>query len=213
MWSSTQIKLDAPNNLGKLEIMSSEIIMPLDIKHQTIPEIYLNRSSFQDTDFRKVLDCTELHVTEGITLRSVNYGIPPNFIDIHLSAAAQNKGDRETFSQIKHSFEAIANSIEANRFFALEMEAYLWELRSRKCKISKERVLVEIDHAISRHGQNYIRPFVGILLVGLVNMFLITFKEKFHLPEVLSDSTLFQTLSALPVTSMTLPVDYPYSKC
>lgn len=74
--------------------------------------------------FEKVLDRSFATNKDDIALSSVRYTIPPDFLGLALAHGAKAGGDRETFHLIKHSFEAVANRVEANRFFGLEMEAY-----------------------------------------------------------------------------------------
>lgn len=55
----------------------------------------------------------------------------------HFSDLAAERTDRETFRIIKHSFDAVGNHIEANKYFAHEMQACRRELR----KDAKEGVV------------------------------------------------------------------------
>ena len=62
----------------------------------------------------------------------------------------------------------MGNRIEANAFFALEMDAYRRELReNRRGKRSyipgAEEFLLLLNALISRHGQSYGRPLVWLL--------------------------------------------------
>ncbi|CAM3611129.1 hypothetical protein [Halomonas lysinitropha] len=111
-----------------------------------------------------------------LDLRNTNFKEQPNFLGCHFDTVARKQTDRETFRIIKQSFEAVGNRIEANAFYALEMEAYRRELR---CSAKEhgwtwrywERLLVKINYVISLHGQSYWRPLLLIVfLVSLVSL-------------------------------------------
>lgn len=104
-----------------------------------------------------------------LDLRSTNRREPPNFLDATFSPHARKGTDRETFRIIKHSFEAVGNRIEANVYFAHEMEAYRRELREAARRHGRrqrfwERLLVSLNFVLSRHGQNYWQPLLGVLV-------------------------------------------------
>ncbi|MGV0983512.1 MAG: hypothetical protein ACOYB2_03090 [Limnohabitans sp.] len=103
-----------------------------------------------------------------LDLRNTNRDEQPNFLDCKFSKAAELGTDRETYRIIKQSFEAVGNRIEANAFFALEMDAYRRELReNRRSKIAlfpdAEEFLLFLNALISRHGQSYGRPLLWLL--------------------------------------------------
>lgn len=108
-----------------------------------------------------------------LDLRNTNRSEQPNFLDAHFAKNARQHTDRETFRIIKQSFEAVGNRIEANVFYALEMEAYRRELREAarqhgwhwRCW---ERLLISLNFLLSRHGQSYWQPLVGIALCSAV---------------------------------------------
>lgn len=106
-----------------------------------------------------------------LDLRSTNRREPPNFLDATFSHHARHRTDRETFRIIKHSFEAVGNRIEANTYFAYEMEAYRRELRATARRDGHrqrfwERLLVTLNFALSRHGQSYWQPLMWLLACG-----------------------------------------------
>jgi hypothetical protein len=108
-----------------------------------------------------------------LDLRNTNRREPPNFLDCVFNKKAGKGTDRETFRIIKHSFEAVGNRIEANVFYALEMEAYRRELREAASKPGGhwrlwERLLVSLNFVLSRHGQSYWQPLLGVLICAAV---------------------------------------------
>lgn len=74
--------------------------------------------------FYSFINFREARFNQALDLRATNRQHEPNFLDAAFSPAALNKTDRETFRIIKHSFDAVGNRIEANKYFAHEMQAY-----------------------------------------------------------------------------------------
>lgn len=108
-----------------------------------------------------------------LDLRSTNRREPPNFLDATFRRHARKSTDRETFRIIKHSFEAVGNRIEANTYFAYEMEAYRRELREMARRDGRhrrywERLLITLNFVLSRHGQSYWQPLLWVLTCGAI---------------------------------------------
>lgn len=105
--------------------------------------------NFRDAVFNQPLD-----------LRNTNRKEQPNFLDAHFSDIAAESTDRETFRIIKHSFDAVGNHIEANKYFAHEMQAYRRELKKEategRGRHWRERFLLGVNAVASKHGQNYL---------------------------------------------------------
>lgn len=84
--------------------------------------------------------------------------------------------NRETARIIKNSFEQQNNIIEANRFYALEMEK-----KSKELKISKnplEWIVFKLHGISSNHSQNWLLPLFWIMIVSFLY---ILFSTKFNL--------------------------------
>jgi hypothetical protein len=118
--------------------------------------------------FYSFINFRSAHFLLPLDLRNTNRSEPPNFLDCTFSVDARKGTDRETFRIIKHSFEAVGNRIEANHFYALEMEAYRRELRAGANQHGRhwrlwERLLVSLNFGLSRHGQSYWQPLLGVL--------------------------------------------------
>lgn len=129
-------------------------------------KIFLNYVTFYSfINFRSAV------FNQPLDLRNTNRQDQPNFLDARFSSQALQGTDRETFRIIKQSFVAVNNQIEADRIYALEMEAYRSELKRNKGSL-KERFLLGFNACISNHGQNYTRAtfwlFVCISLIALV---------------------------------------------
>lgn len=118
--------------------------------------------NFRDAKFNKALD-----------LRNTNRQQQPNFLDAEFSEVAASNTDRETFRIIKHSFDAVGNHIEANKYYAHEMQAYRRELAQTAkrggSKNRRERFLLTINSVISNHGQDYFRALAWLLVAIAVN--------------------------------------------
>jgi len=177
--------------IGNVQFSDSTFERPVNLSRMNAGYLDIKR-----VDFEKVLACNEVTITRGITLRSVRHAVAPDFVDMNLSAEAKADTDRETFRLIKHSFEAVANRIEANRFFGLEMEAYRRELREQQPWHSRERVLVAFNHAVSRHGQSYSRPLFLLLLTAAVNAWMIT-NNGWQVPEEFVNEAVQANLQAI----------------
>lgn len=118
--------------------------------------------------FYSFINFRSAHFLLPLDLRNTNRSEPPNFLDCTFSVNARKGTDRETFRIIKHSFEAVGNRIEANHFYALEMESYRRELRTGANQHGRhwrlwERLLVSLNFTLSRHGQSYWQPLLGVL--------------------------------------------------
>lgn len=123
--------------------------------------------------FYSFINFRSAHFLLPVDLRNTNRSEPPNFLDCTFSANARRGTDRETFRIIKHSFEVVGNRIEANHFYALEMEAYRRELRAGTHQHGRhwrlwERLLVSLNFGLSRHGQSYWQPLLGVLVCAAI---------------------------------------------
>lgn len=145
---------------------------------------------FSASSFEQILSLENSEVAEFIGLVSCSLGKQPNFLNCHLSQAVIDVADRETFRIVKNSFDAVGNNIEANRYFSYEMNAYLKELRQNAKGRVGERWLLELNHLISDHGQNYWKPLrlifilpilYGLALVGYQEQWLYDIDPKLDL--------------------------------
>lgn len=110
--------------------------------------------NFRNSTFHRQLD-----------LRNSNRKELPNFLGCTFKPDACRQTDRETFRIIKHSFDMIGNRVDANRYYALEMQAYLRELKEQGSR--SERFILWCNGWMSNYGQSYIRPIVLIMLCML----------------------------------------------
>lgn len=134
--------------------------------------------SFKFCTFDKVINFRNGSFEVELDLRYSNRKELPNFIGVRFNRRARKKTDRETFRIIKNSFEAVGNQVEANAYFAMEMEAYRLELKGQPGKLS-ERFLLACNGLMSDHGQSYIRPvFLIVLLMGIFQVVRYGFEQN-----------------------------------
>ncbi|MBE0508806.1 MAG: pentapeptide repeat-containing protein [Marinospirillum sp.] len=124
-------------------------------------KIFLNYVTFYSfINFRSAV------FNQPLDLRNTNRQQQPNFLDARFKAQALQGTDRETFRIIKHSFDAVGNHIEANKYFARELQAYRRELHQQAAKGEtnnlRERLLLWLNAQISNHGQNYLKPAIWL---------------------------------------------------
>lgn len=128
-----------------------------DCKRENITEFiyttFKDFSNFRNTEFKS-----------GLNFSSVNIKQEPNFLDTKVSKEGT---DRETFRIIKNSFEKSNNKIEAGKYHAYEMNAYMNELSF--CKNFWQLSILHMNNLISKFGQSYIRPL--LLLIGCIALY------------------------------------------
>lgn len=135
---------------------------------------------FGDTEFRKKLifkyvtfesfsHFRKAKLFEGLDLDYSNIQNEMNFFDIEKldSPKAKNNTSQETFRIIKHNFNKIGNTIEANKYHSLELKK-----RRNQLKIFSTdffNYLVFFFHWISsNHSKNWVLPIVWIFIVGFI---------------------------------------------
>ena len=123
---------------------------------------------FNTSSFEQILSLEYSEIGDCIAISSCAMGKPPNFLNCRLADDAIQNADRETFRIIKNAFDGVGNNIEANRYFSYEMNAYLKELRQSSKGHRAERWLLELNRAISDHGQNYWKPLLFIFPIPIL---------------------------------------------
>jgi hypothetical protein len=114
---------------------------------------FMSFVNFRNTQFYSGLDISHVNLKES-----------PNFLNATINF---NNTTRETFRIIKSSFDDIGNKIEANKYFAFEMQKYRKELDATK-NWSQERLILHINEWISKFGQDYSKPIYLIICVSVV---------------------------------------------
>lgn len=123
-----------------------------------------NITDFIYTTFKDFSNFRNTKFKSGLNFSSANIKQEPNFLNTDINLVGT---DRETFRIVKNSFEKNNNKIEAGKYHAQEMSAYIDELSFKKN--FWQLVVLYLNKLISRFGQSYIIPFA--LLVGFVSLY------------------------------------------
>lgn len=121
-------------------------------------------AKFEYTTFESFSNFRNTVFYSGLDFKNTNRDKEPNFLNSYINS--QNT-DRETFRIVKHSFDSVGNKIEAGKYHAYEMSAYINELSFRKN--FWQLTILYANNLISKFGQSYIRPF--LLLIGFVVLY------------------------------------------
>jgi len=122
----------------------------------------------------------------GLDFKYSNTKIEPNFLDSKLN---EKQTDRQTFRIIKHSFDSVSNYIDANRYYALEMQRYCDDVSFFNSPFTK--IMLLINKYTSNFGQSYMRPLVWLLAFLFLFMFIFIGHEQnllYQLPQSLNDN-------------------------
>jgi len=129
---------------------------------------FLSFVNFRNTKFNSGLDIENINLKEA-----------PNFLNTNINSKYSN---RETFRIIKSSFDKIHNYIEANKYFAYEMQKYKEELKSTNK--TQEKLILFLNEKISNFGQSYIRPILYMAATSIFYYLLILGYENNVLYEI-----------------------------
>ncbi len=124
----------------------------------------LYRAKFEYTTFESFSSFRNTKFYSGLDFKNTNRDKEPNFLNSYINS--QNT-DRETFRIVKYSFDSVGNKIEAGKYHAYEMSAYINELSFKKN--FWQLTILYANNLISKFGQSYIRPF--LLLIGFVVLY------------------------------------------
>lgn len=142
----------------KLKVSQTSFNHFCSIQGAIIGVLNVSQASFQYS-----LNASDVIIENDLALHGAVFNQPSNFLGITFSKQALKQIDRETFRIIKHSFDSVGNHIEANRFYAFEMEAYRRELSRLAQGWSWEKMLLGFNALVSNHGQSYWRPMAWII--------------------------------------------------
>lgn len=162
--------------IGGVVQVDSIKIGKLSMGRVVCDSLYMNKLTFSRGGYFTVEDTDMSHGSlSNIDLKSVHVelkrtklvGAIFSFVDW----PDELEVGREMFNQLKNAYDQNANYLEANRFYAEELDAYRKEGVPRK-----EKLVFYISDVVSSHGQDWIRA-VGIY--GLLGLF---FFVPFFLP-------------------------------
>lgn len=166
------IHIESSQFNGFFNINSKSHILSCTIKNTifngsvNLSKLDLNKTVFNNITFNANLNMSYSTLGTGFDFVSCSFSENTNFSMTKLDNNFQYS--RETYRIIKNSFDQVGNSIEANKYFALEMKAYERELKENGGTKS-ERFLLWVNRATSDYGQNFVRP---ILILVFFNLFL-----------------------------------------
>jgi len=116
---------------------------------------------FQYATFLDFVNFRDAEFHSGLDLRNANFKESPNFLDVKVEPNNKvKKTNKETFRMIKHSFDKVGNTIEANKYFAYEMNEERKESRGFK------KFMLNLNYLISDFGQSWIMPLFWIVVVA-----------------------------------------------
>lgn len=168
-------------------VLNSNFNARCDLSCAEIDELMIANSSFGN-----VLNFNSIKVKESICLEALHFSIPPDFSYCEFSGVAIAGSVRETWRIMKHALDNVGDKVEAGHYYALEMQAYQRELRTKKWYDS-ERVLLKANSVISNHGQNYYYPIIWLVLTMIVTSLLIANQQH----QLLSTPDVFLPLTRL----------------
>ena len=114
-------------------------------------------------EFKDFVNFKSSVFTNGLSLEDINYLTPPNFL---YSKINSSKTSRETHRIIKDSFDKTGNFIEANKYYAEEMNCFTKELKDKK--ISSTKLLFNLYKIFSYFGQSISRPVLWIIVLAVI---------------------------------------------
>lgn len=185
-------------SIKSLEALNSEFIESADFFASRISEFKFSKSifhkfagfekcvfggdknicvEFQYVSFLGITNFREAKFYMGLILDTANFKEAPNFLNSHI----EYKGTtRETFRIIKNSFDKVGNYIEANKYFAFEMNKYTDNFKEDN-KDNKnyyfDYFILKFNKFTSNFGQDYIKP-IRLTLWAAFILYLITFSYE-----------------------------------
>lgn len=124
-----------------------------------------NIAHFQYATFLDFVNFRETKFYNGLDLQNANLKEYPNFLGIEVEPTNTN---RETFRIIKHAFDKVGNTLEANKFFAYEMD----KERQKSENEFDKKVILNLNYWISNFGQSWLRPLVLIVVLAILQTLL-----------------------------------------
>ena len=106
---------------------------------------------FKYATFKSFVNLRNTVFTNGLDFRNTNTDNPPNFLGTDIDI---KNTDRETFRIVNYSFDSIGNTIEANKFYVMEMRKYRSDLQGTKKH--KEKFILAFNDWMSAFGFNYV---------------------------------------------------------
>jgi len=131
----------------------------VDFKYTTFGRL----AQFKETIFEKKLNLEDTIIKEEINFLKVKTSNDENL-------KVENIENRETARIIKHSFEKQDNIIEANKYYALEMEKKEKELTLKKHFF--EWIIFKFHKIFSNHSQDWFLVLLWIISISYIFYFI-----------------------------------------
>ncbi len=133
---------------------------------------FLENTKFEYCTFEENVFFNDARIYKSIDIRHAIFKKEVTFLDIvnqdDKNLTSSNIANRETVRIIKHSFEKQDNIIEANKFYALEMQKREEELNDIKSMDYNfwERLVFKIHGISSNHSQDWKLALFWIIIFG-----------------------------------------------
>ena len=140
-----------------------------------------NLAIFQYATFLDFINFRDAVFYNGLDLRNANLKEYPNFLGVKIEPTIiHKKTDKETFRIIKYSFDKVGNTIEANKFFAYEMDKErksisLWHEADKK-------IILTFNYLVSNFGQSFLLPLFWIFVVAGIHYYIADVKHEWLHP-------------------------------
>jgi len=136
-------------------------------------------AKFEYVTFLSFVNFRSTFFNGGLLLSRANFKEYPNFLYADINSS---NTDVETFRIIKHSFDKIGNTTEANKYFALEMdkqkkETLFWQNPEKK-------IILFLNLIFSRYGESYLLPLVWIFIITIFYTLTIDFVQTFTIVDI-----------------------------
>ena len=170
---------DASISLSNTDIKGTLDISKLRVKSLKLDNVFANSINAYNTkfitkpiisDFRvsDIVNFNHTSFEKGLDLDDAYFSGTTFFNGITLSSSLyDNSCSAATYCMIKDSLDKSGNTIEANKYFALEMDKLYSELKWHKN--FPEKLLLSINKCSSNFGQNWWLPIVW--MIGFASLF------------------------------------------
>lgn len=181
-------------NIGKLNLNNSTVsgstsfrgsnFIEADFEKTTFNSIvvfneanFLNNINFKYTSFDDRVYFQNVTIQSKLDFETTIFKDEVNFLGIKKNKEGEKLGpenikNRETARIIKHSFEKLDNIIEANKFYALEMQKREDELSFEKVKNWLELIVFKFHKISSNHSQDWSLVLFWIFIIGFISSYL-----------------------------------------
>lgn len=136
-------------------------------------------TKFEYVTFLSFVNFRSTNFHGGLSLCRANFKEYPNFLFTDISS---DNTDVETFRIIKHSFDKIGNTTEANRYFALEMHKQKEE--TGLFSQPEKKIILFLNYMFSNYGQSYMLPLLWIFMTTILYTLTIDFTNKFQIIDI-----------------------------